>query len=231
MSILTDETSYRITTAAAPVRAQVVEKLRRAILDGRFTVGDRLREKELCELTGVSRTSVREALRQLEADGLVEMVPNHGPIVARLSLADAREVYEVREVVEGLAGRLFAESASEAQVAQLVATYARMREVVAEGRYDELVQHKDLFYSALFAGARNAIAARTIDGLRTRITALRSRTLSRPGRPEETIEEVGAIVDAIVARDAARAEAACKRHVAIAADLALAMLAETEGAV
>jgi len=229
MSILTDDPSYRITTAAAPVRAQVVEKLRRAILDGRFGVGDRLREKELCELTGVSRTSVREALRQLEAEGLVEMIANQGPIVARLSLDDAREVYEVREVVEGLAGRLFAESASDAQVAELVGTFERMRAAVAEGRHSELVTHKDAFYSVLFAGARNAIAARTIDGLRTRITALRSRTLSRPGRAEETIEEVGDIVAAIVARDAVRAEAACKRHVAIAADIALAMLAASEG--
>ncbi|WP_213453245.1 GntR family transcriptional regulator [Rhizomonospora bruguierae] len=218
------DASLRVEAKATPVRSQVVAKLRRAIIEQRFTTGSRLREKELCELTGVSRTSVREALCHLEAENLVELIPNRGPIVARVTREDAREVYEVRVALEGLAGRRFAMHATEEHVAALRAVVAALRDDVAAGRAADLVAHKDRFYATLFAGARNSVAAKMTDTLRARVTLLRGRTLSHPGRAEETIREIEAIVEAVAARDPDRAEAACKAHVEAAAALALQLL-------
>jgi GntR family transcriptional regulator, trigonelline degradation regulator len=96
---LADE-SMKVSNVAAPVRLQVAASFRSAILSGRFQPGDRLIEKDLCDLTGASRTSVREALRQLETEGLVQLVPNKGPIVASIDPKQARSIYQVRAVLE-----------------------------------------------------------------------------------------------------------------------------------
>lgn len=224
------ESSLRVEAAATPVRSQVVAKLRRAIIEQRFTTGTRLREKELCELTGVSRTSVREALCHLQAENLVELIPNRGPIVARITHAGAREVYEVREALEGMAGRLFATRATDAQVRELAAVADAMADEVAAGRTAELVLLKDRFYAVLFAGAGNREAERMTEILRARVTMLRGQTLAFPGRARRTLDEIRAIVAAVMDRDPARAEAACRAHVAAAGAVALDLLHASDGA-
>jgi len=98
--------SMKISSVAAPVRRQVVTSFRSAIVSGRFQPGDRLIEKELCDLTGASRTSVREALRQLETEGLVELISNKGPVVASTDMNQAPSVYQVRLALESLAMKL-----------------------------------------------------------------------------------------------------------------------------
>ena len=108
----TSEQLKRAMSVSRPVgnlRTQVVEKLRQALIDGHFAPGVRLTERELCELLGVSRTLVREALRQLEAEGWVENVPYRGPTVAAISAEEARELYEIRAVLEGWAAQRCAE--------------------------------------------------------------------------------------------------------------------------
>ncbi|BCB90013.1 GntR family transcriptional regulator [Phytohabitans suffuscus] len=224
------EQSLRVESVATPVRSQVVEKLRRAIVEQRFASGERLREKELCELTGVSRTSVREALCHLQAENLVELIPHRGPIVARITPAQAREVYEVRTALEGLAARLFATRATGERVAALAAVVDEMAQDVAAGRTAHLVSLKDRFYDALFAGAGNSEVERMVGTLRARVTVLRGRTLASPGRAEETLKEIRAIVAAIADRDPDRAEAACRAHVVAAARLALDLLTAEEAA-
>src|SRR4051795_2446404 len=87
------------------VRSMVAQKLREAIMSGKLKPGQRLFERELCEMTGVSRPSIREALRLLEADGLVNTVPHRGPVVSTISLDEARQLYTARAVLEGFAGR------------------------------------------------------------------------------------------------------------------------------
>src|ERR1700761_7225303 len=108
-----------ILTLAAPLRREIETRLRSAITGGRFQTGERLVERELCEMLGVSRPSLREALRQLEAEELVTLVPNRGPIVSEVSIDEAREIYEVRAMLEGLAARLFVRRASNADIAAL----------------------------------------------------------------------------------------------------------------
>ncbi len=214
-----------VTREVAPVRAQVLENLRAAITTQRFRPGDRLREKELCELTGTSRTSVREALRQLESEGLVTVLASIGPVVSSITLKDARGIYEVRTALEGLAGRRFAQNADDDQLADLssiVRTFSQ-----TEDSAERLVL-KDRFYEVLLHGADNAEVTRILTGLRARISLLRTTTLAHPGRFDETVAELNEIIAAISSRDATRAESACRAHVEAALRVAVLELESRE---
>jgi GntR family transcriptional regulator, trigonelline degradation regulator len=98
------EARLNLKRAAAPVREQVLETLRTEIIEGRFAPGRRLTERELTEMLGVSRTVLRESLRQLESEGLISLIPNKGPVVRALTVEEARELYRIRETLEGLGG-------------------------------------------------------------------------------------------------------------------------------
>src|SRR3954452_20357578 len=110
----------------APVRERVADRIRDAIVGTHFQPGALLVERELCEATTASRASVREALRRLESEGLVVSEPGKGTRVARLSPDEALNIYEVRGVLEGLAGRLFAERATPEHLADLEQAVAAM---------------------------------------------------------------------------------------------------------
>ena len=213
--------NLRVSREVAPVRLQVVERLRDAIVSMRFKPGDRLRERELCELTGVSRTSVREALRQLEAEGLVEVIANVGPIVTVISVEDVREIYLLRSVLEGLAGELFTRQATDEQIAELKDVTLRLGALVDRGEVHKMIALKDEFYEILLSGAGSVLVERTLASLRARVTVLRATTLSQADRPEDTYRELQQIIQAIEAKDPAGAEAACRAHVKNAAKVAI----------
>src|SRR3970040_1259795 len=99
----TDAVLPAIHRSAAPLRRQVLEELRRSIIAGRLAPGARLVERQLIAMMGVSRTVIREALRQLESEGLITMIPNKGPAVRELTLQEAKDLYGIRAVLEGLA--------------------------------------------------------------------------------------------------------------------------------
>src|SRR5271156_6163978 len=108
-----------IPKESAPLRRQVLDEIRQSIIAGRLEPGSRLVERKLIAMMGVSRTVIREALRQLESEGLVSVVPNKGPIVRELTLGEARDLYSIRAVLEGLAVRLFVESAKDRDIQRL----------------------------------------------------------------------------------------------------------------
>jgi DNA-binding GntR family transcriptional regulator len=218
--------SLHVSTVAAPVRTQVLHNIRQAILTRRFKPGQRLIERELCDLTGVSRSPVREALRQLESEGLVEIVPNRGPVVAAITRAEAAEIYDVRAALESLAAHRFAERASDAEIKQLAARLGAIETAVREGRLTEIVARKDDFYTVLLGGARNGVIRHMLDSLHARIAYLRATSLSRPGRGEQTVVEVTAIVSAIKRRDGDAAARLSREHVEHAAEVALASLGD-----
>lgn len=199
---------------AEPIRNQVARLLRAAIESQRFKPGAILVERELCDLTGASRPSVREALRQLETEGLVVSVPGRGSVVASVSEQEAREIYEVRGVLEGLAGREFALHATDElrdQLKEVVDRFEKSMDAPAE-----LIAIKNDFYGLLFSGGGNGIARQMHSSLQRRISLLRSATLAQPGRPEQTLKELRSILEAIGARDGELAEARCREHVAFA---------------
>ena len=205
------EETLRVERKPAPIRTQVLDNLRKAILTRQLAPGQRLIERELVEMTGVSRTSVREALRELAAEGLVTTSPNKGTAVATLSSEQARQIYEVRAVLEGLAGRLFVENATEVQRRALLAQLSKIDRLVSRG--GGILEAKDRFYAILFDGAGNDALRDITVSLQARVTYLRSLSLSLDGRPEESLAELHDIGAAIEAGDADAAQQACVRHV------------------
>ncbi len=207
-----------------PVRRQVEDELRRAITDGVYAPGAHLSDRALCERLGVSRSIVREAVRLLEAEGLVTVFPHRGPFVALMSVAEAEQVYEVRAALEGLAGAGFALRAADTERAALRHVYeALAASDPAHGR-GALLDLKRRFYDVLLRGCGNAHAARMLEQLLNRNTQLRATSLSAPDRLPATVREIGRIVAAVERRDAEGTRQACLDHVRAAAKVALAIL-------
>ncbi len=214
----------QIRPVAAPVRQQVLESVRAAIVAGQLRPGQRLVEKELCTLLGVSRPSVREALRQLESEGLVSSVPNRGPVVAVLDRHHAAGIYEVRASLEGLAARLFAERASPELLASLGAAYDELAKAASAEDVSLAVSVKDRFYEVLLEGAGNPMIPGILGQMNARITFLRRLSLSSPKRLPAMMREIKAIITGIRRRDGAAAERAAIAHVNNAAEIALMLL-------
>jgi DNA-binding GntR family transcriptional regulator len=211
----------------APVRDEVVARLRQAILDQRFAVGERLIERELCEATGVSRTSIREALRQLEAEGLVTTVPQRGVVVARVSPRAAAEMYYVRELLEAPTAAQFARVATDEQVAEVQAALEAVAEATSSGDLARMLTARAEFYGLIIRGAGNETVADILRSLHARITVLRATSMSDPDRPAVSLAEMREIVDAVVARDGERATRAYAQHVRNAATCALTLMQDT----
>lgn len=210
-----------VVRSAAPVREQAVELMRRALTTGRWTPGERIAEKPLLEMLGVSRTTVRESLRQLEAEGLVVVVPGKGATVASLTDEEALEIYEVREALECLAVRLFVQNASDEDIDELERRAAAVAAAHKRSSIYELLEVKDGFYDAIFAVAGNRLLSQQIRGLGWRAARLRAQSLSRPGRPAESLREIEELVSAMRDRDEVLAQGLCARHVRNAAAAAL----------
>jgi len=206
---------------AAPLRQELINQIRSSILVFEYRPGSRLVERTLCDRYGVSRTVVREALRQLEAEGLVTIVPNRGPVVAVLSHADAVALFEVRGDLEALAARLFATRATQEERRRLEQSVEEVAAAFAAGDLQVALTAKDSFYEALFAGAHNEIMTGILLGLHARVQLLRGVSLRATGRQPETLKEIRRICELAVAGNAEEAAAAAAFHVEQAASVAL----------
>jgi DNA-binding GntR family transcriptional regulator len=207
------------------VRARVLDFLREEIVQQRLEPGHRLIERELVEEIGVSRTTVREVLRQLDAEGLVKTTPQRGAVVAAPTPDEAAELYEVRAALEALAARRFVEHASASQVSALRGAFDEIERVTTDGGdIDCIVRAKDRFYDVLLKGSRSRAVAEILSGLQARVSLLRRTSLGQPGRPERSLTEIRALVEAIEARNATAAGRAAARHVEQAARTGLAAL-------
>jgi DNA-binding GntR family transcriptional regulator len=219
-----DDSGFRIKVAAASVRKQVEDQLRQAIVKGRFAPGDHLSDRSLQDKFQVSRTVVREAVRQLEAEGLIETVPHRGSFVRVLSVREAEQVYAVRGVLEGLAAKEFARNATDAELEQLERLLDAMRKQMRKRLKPDIIDLKQQFYDVLLAGCRNSYV-RTMLGPLLNINAqLRATSLSAPNRLPNTIAEMETLLEALKARDGEAAWAASMQHVENAAAVALDLL-------
>lgn len=210
-----------IERTAAPLRRNVFDALRRAIVQGTLPPGSRLIERELVTMMNVSRTVIREALRQLETEGVVEMVPNKGPIVRKLTLAEAKDLYLIRSVLEGLSARMFVMNAGAAKLENL---RQRLEEtcLAYEGDDPETVlAAKNRFYDVLFAGADSEILSSMIGTLHARVWRWRALGLHHPqrskSRSKESVAGLRALMRAIEDRDADKAEQLARVEVTKAA--------------
>lgn len=204
---------------SAPLRRKVAAALRHAIEIGELKPGARLVEKDLCQKLGVSRTSLREALRELQAEKLVTTVPR-GLVVAEISDEEAANIYRVRAALEGLVAAQFAERANELDVRALGATISRLGQAYRSGDFERVIVDKKKFYDAICDGAKNKIVRDILDQLSTRINQLRSTSRLNSKRGAESLAELKELARALSARNPKAARAAAIKHIDAAAKAA-----------
>jgi DNA-binding GntR family transcriptional regulator len=217
------ELNLMVVQPEESIPARVVRLVRQAIIDGALPPGRRLTERELCELTGVSRTSIREAILHLQNLGLVESSAGRGIRVVVLSREDVRYIYELREALEALAAELFVRHATDEEAEELL-SYVPPADATSEERMGLIFKFDEL----LLVGARNPLVRDTLEPLHTRIHALRRLSTSVEGRQEASSREFLEIAEAIRDREPERAAAAVHRHVRAAADAAMIAVARLD---
>jgi DNA-binding GntR family transcriptional regulator len=212
------------------LRHQVENVLRQAIMSGRFAPGSRLIERELCETLGVSRTSVREALRKLEAEKLVRNVPHKGPVVAVMSREEAAELYALRALLEGFAAHEFARIASNAAIAQFGEAARELRVQASAQSQDGVLKAKTALYNVLLDNCGNHLVKEILNSLYSRVNLLRATSLMHPDRLPSSLREIDKLYKALKARNADEAQEIARLHVQNAEKAAMRMLGEEGGA-
>ncbi|WJR79150.1 GntR family transcriptional regulator [Bradyrhizobium sp. NP1] len=212
--------SLSVQRTTPTLRVLALEKLRTAIIEGEFPPHTRLIERQLCDLLGVSRTVVREILRQLEAEGWVVNPPYKGPTVAALTFEQARQTYEIREALEGLAARLCARRATARQIEELEAIVDEMARAQAQHNLRKQVDCVRRFYEVMLNATGNELLAEFLASQHHRLMRLRSISLSQPKRAAVSVIEKRRLVAAIRRRDEKAAQAASELHIRKAAEAA-----------
>lgn len=196
-----------------PLRELVCENIRQAIIDGTFSPGERLMEIQLADEMGVSRTPVREAIRKLELEGFVVMIPRRGTYVADISIRDITEIYEIRTCLDVLSAGLAAERITDEELEALNRLLVEIGQYIAENDMEKIVEADTAFHDILYQASRNERLRSIINNLREQLTGIRGRSMSYPGRLVETMDEHRALVDSIAARDVERAQNAARVHI------------------
>ncbi|WP_130835355.1 GntR family transcriptional regulator [[Erwinia] mediterraneensis] len=210
------------------LRHQVENALRAAITSGRFSPGERLIERELCESLGVSRTSIREALRKLEAEKLVHIVPHKGPMVAMISLQEAKELYALRGVLEGFAAYEFARNGSDSAIARFAQGAQALRDAAERGNQNDVLQAKTALYDIMLDNCGNHLVKEILTSLHSRVNLLRATSLMEPQRMPSSLAEIDQLSLALQRRDAQAAQQTASLHVANACEVALKILAQQQ---
>ena len=196
-----------------PLREVVYETLREAIRTGALPPGERLMEIQLAEELGVSRTPVREAIRKLELERFVVMLPRRGPYVANLSLKDINEVFEIRAALDGLAAGLAAERITEEELELMERLLVEIAEHIDQRDNQKIVEADEAFHDILYRASRNERLVGIIYNLREQFTRFRSVSINYPGRLQNTLEEHRQLVEAIAQRNAETAQQKAREHI------------------
>ncbi len=208
----------------APARAHALAVLRSAFRDGRFESGQRLVERDLLLLTKSSRTTLRETLRQLEAEGLVQILPGKGPIAVGLTRSEAEQIYTVRQALEMLAAEQFIAHASQAEFDDLNRAAERFEAAGSNDDFAQVLEAKRQIYRVFLAGTHNNTLQSMMGMLHDRMWMLRRLSLGAQGRPAQSIMEMLVLIAALKRRDVRAAKKAAKEHVQNAMQVALAQL-------
>jgi GntR family transcriptional regulator, trigonelline degradation regulator len=216
---------FRARQRVKLAREHAVEIVRDAIVAGRLHPGTRLVERELCRALEVSRTVVREVIRDLEAERLIETTAHRGPSVAKLTPKLVREIYDIRTELEVLLVRSYTAVASEQDLGELKAILSDL--AIAGERLDKslLVETVTKFLQHMVAVVDNQIVAEVFDQVLARINLLRMLSMSVEGQIQASIVQISELVDHIAARNATAAEKALRAYTAQACSSALQALA------
>ncbi|MGL4635382.1 MAG: GntR family transcriptional regulator [Beijerinckiaceae bacterium] len=203
---------------SAPLSKVLCDQLEAMIVNGQMKPGERLNEQQLAQRFGVSRGPIREAVRALEGAGFVEAVTNKGVFVRQLTVAEVRELYDVRAALFGLAGRLLAERADKAIVAQLEELLVAMEQAASTRDFDAYYPLNLTFHETIVDGSGNLTLATQYRAFVKRLTLFRARSLVQGGGLAVSNREHREMVSAIAAQDPGWAQEAHWRHVASAKD-------------
>lgn len=195
-----------------PLREVVADALREAIREGILEPGERLMEISLAEELGVSRTPVREAIRKLELEGFVVMMPRRGTYVSEISIRDVNEVFEIRTSLEALASELAAERITTEELETLQRLLVEIGGYIEDGDMEKIVETDMRFHDLLYQASRNSRLVGVINNLREQLTRFRTTSMSYPGRLKETLKEHRAMVEAIAQGNVKDAKKAAKLH-------------------
>lgn len=210
------------------LRLRTQSILRNAILDGDITAGQKLIERELCELTGASRSILREALVKLEASGLIENQSYRGYRVTRLSVHKIHEIFELRAILETRAAELFTERASDREIAELQDALRSLEQCLLTFDLEKMRSVKERYYDVLFDGCRNDEIRRALSNVINRVYYLRSQSMAAPERRQASLNEIRQLTNALVARDRIAARAASLAHLQEAREAALNAVTQQE---
>ncbi len=200
------------------LQERVFAQIQDDILNGKYKPGDSLVESKLSKELGVSRTPVREALKQLELKGLVESTPNKGTIVRGISNQDIYDIYTIRMKIEGLAARWAAEKITDDELAELKEAVELEEFFTMKNDISQLCKFDNSFHHIIFKASKSRPLIHTLSNFHYYLQRARSTSLSTPGRARKALEEHRAILQAIMDRDPERAEKLTEEHVRNAMD-------------
>jgi DNA-binding GntR family transcriptional regulator len=192
----------------------LVERIRTMIIEGELAPATRIHEGQLGKALGVSRTPLREALKFLASEGLVELVPRRGALVRKLTPADVRDMLDVLGVLEVRAARLTCRNATAAQVASLRAVHDEMMAFYRSGNRLEYYRRNQSIHAALAALSGNALLASLHQVIQARLKRIRFIGNEDPSKWAGAAAEHGEMIEALEARDEARLAAVVERHLA-----------------
>lgn len=195
-----------------PLRELVCEHIREAIINGVFAPGERLMEIQMADEMGVSRTPVREAIRKLEMEGFVVMIPRRGTYVSDISIKDINDVYEIRTSLDMLAAGLAAERISDEELEELQRLLIQVGRAIEDNDMNKVLEADIAFHDVLYKASRNERLRNIINNLREQITVIRGVSMRYPGRLKDTQEEHRALVECIAARDVEKSQEMARIH-------------------
>lgn len=196
-----------------PLREVIFNTIREAIIVGELKPGERLMEVQLAEKMGVSRTPVREAIRKLELEGLVNMLPRKGAHVAELSVKDIMDVLEVRASLDGLAASLCAERITDDEMRSLKSAHMQFVNHVEKENLQGSIKKDVEFHEVIYRSSRNDKLISILNNLREQVHRFRVIYLKDYMSPKELIKEHISIYEAIVAKDPVAAQKAAEMHI------------------
>ncbi len=195
------------------LRGQVFQEIREDILKGKFKENEELREATLGKELGVSRTPVREALRQLELEGLVHIIPNKGAYVTGITEKDVHDIYMTRSMLEGLCARWAAEHISEEQIQEMEEVLLLTEYHLDRGNAEQLAELDGKFHEVLYDASQSRILRHILSDFHKYVQVARKRSVKKEDRAKKSLEEHREILNALRTGDADRAEELAHIHI------------------
>lgn len=193
--------------------SRVFHKIREGILSGKYAANEELKEKNIGDELGVSRTPVREALRQLELEGLVSIIPNKGAYVVGLSKKDIRDIYEMRSLLEGLCAKWAAVNVTEEQLNELEENIFLSEFHAGKQNWEQMVELDNRFHEILYLASGSKELKHILTDYHQYVQRVRKVTLAEAKRVQESTEEHKVIVEALKKHDPKKAEEAATIHI------------------